>query len=201
SPPAADFLTTGDRRGVRAMALSHLVAHAASPVAALAMPAGSPFGDVVLDATKCTLCMACTQACPTSALRADPERPRLSFHEAACVQCGLCRSTCPEAAIALVPRLSFESRGGRVLKEGEPARCVRCDKEFGILGVIERMAEALADRHPMFMGEAARRLRMCEDCRVVVQFETGDNPMAGATPPRPRTTEDDLRERDEKARS
>lgn len=198
APPAADFLVAGDRRGVRAMALSHLAGPGAAPVA---MPAGSPFGEVVLDAPKCTLCMACTQACPTGALRADPERPRLSFHEQACVQCGLCRATCPEAAVTLVPRLSFAPQGARVLKEGEPARCVRCGKDFGILGVIERMATALADRHPMFMGEAAKRLRMCEDCRVVVQFETGDNPMAGAAPPRPRTTGDDLREREERTMS
>jgi hypothetical protein len=49
----------------------------------------------------------------------------------------------------------------------------------------------------MFQDSAAvDRIRMCEDCRVVVQFEA-PNPMAGAPRPVPRTTDDYLRERDE----
>jgi hypothetical protein len=44
---------------------------------------------------------------------------------------------------------------------------------------------------------AIDRIRMCENCRVAVQFEATDNPFAG--PPRPitRTTDDYLREREE----
>jgi hypothetical protein len=38
---------------------------------------------------------------------------------------------------------------------------------------------------------------MCDDCRVVVQFEATDNPLAGAPRPKTRTTEDYLRERAE----
>jgi hypothetical protein len=38
---------------------------------------------------------------------------------------------------------------------------------------------------------------MCEDCRVVVQFEAKDNPLAGSDRPLPRTTDDYLREREE----
>ena len=43
---------------------------------------------------------------------------------------------------------------------------------------------------------ALDRIRMCEDCRVIVQFET-PNPMAAGTRPITRTTDDDLREREQ----
>ncbi|MBI2236127.1 MAG: 4Fe-4S binding protein [Magnetospirillum sp.] len=193
-----DFRPAGERRGSLRLALSHLHAQAPAPADAVALPAGAPFGDVRLDLAKCTLCMACTEGCPSRALRASPTRPQLSFIEQSCVQCGLCRAICPESAVTLVPRLSFtaEGRAPRVLKEGEAARCIRCDKPFATAAVVERMAAALADQHPMFMGDDARRLRMCEDCRVIDQVETADDPMAGPPRPRPRTTEDDLRERE-----
>ena len=38
---------------------------------------------------------------------------------------------------------------------------------------------------------------MCDDCRVIVQFEATDNPLAGAPRPKTRTTDDYLREREE----
>ena len=71
------------------------------------LPAGAPFGRVVVDVAGCTLCLACVGACPTGALVDNPERPQLSFVEDACVQCGLCQSTCPESVIRLEPRLNF----------------------------------------------------------------------------------------------
>ena len=46
-------------------------------------------------------------------------------------------------------------------------------------------------------SDAADRIRMCEDCRVVDQFTGQDNPMAGGERPRVRTTDDYLREREE----
>jgi hypothetical protein len=49
----------------------------------------------------------------------------------------------------------------------------------------------------MFLeGDARFRLMMCEDCRVVVQFERRDDPFAGKPRPLPRTGDDDIRERD-----
>ena len=49
---------------------------------------------------------------------------------------------------------------------------------------------------------ALERLRMCDDCRVIVQFEAGDAPFKGPDRPLTRTTDDDLREREiEEARA
>jgi hypothetical protein len=50
----------------------------------------------------------------------------------------------------------------------------------------------------MYTDSAALdRIRMCNDCRVVVQFEVTDNPLAAGPRPKVRTTEDYLREREE----
>ncbi|MEE8188254.1 MAG: hypothetical protein V3T80_03510, partial [Kiloniellales bacterium] len=49
--------------------------------------------------------------------------------------------------------------------------------------------------HELFAdSDQAARIKMCEDCRVIVQFEAGDDPFKGPDRPKPRTTEDYLRE-------
>jgi ferredoxin len=153
---------------------------------------------VVVDTAGCTLCLACVGACPTGALLDGPDRPTLRFLEDACVQCGLCQSTCPERVISLEPRLSFlpEAKAPATVKEEEPACCARCGKVFGTRSSIERIVGRLAERHPMFRTQAQVDLiRMCDDCRVAAQFARADNPLVGGERPRPRTSEDYLRER------
>ena len=168
----ASFAAQADKRATLDLALEHLLAQSAAPPESIVLPpAGAPFGAVVVDAAKCTLCLACVGACPEGALRDDPERPRLSFIEKNCVQCGLCEGTCPEDAITLAPRLWLADAGRarkqpRVLNEAEPYRCVRCGKPFGTLRAIEAMMGRLAG-HSMFQGAAAERLKMCGDCRVI----------------------------------
>ena len=62
---------------------------------------------------------------------------------------------------------------------------------------IEKMVEQLAGKHWMFQGDAANRLKMCEDCRVVSQFGENSDPFKFGERPKPRTTEDYLRERED----
>src|SRR3546814_21104688 len=51
-------------------------------------------------------------------------------------------------------------------------------------------------------GIASDRIKMCADCRVVAQFEAGNDPLRGKPRPVTRTTEDYLREREiEEARA
>jgi ferredoxin len=197
--PGASFLAMGGKRAIMRMALSELYKAAPTPVETVPLPAGAPFGQVRVDVDGCTLCLACVSACPTGALQDNPERPELRFQEDACVQCGLCMNTCPEKVIALEPRLNFTdaARQAILIKEEEPFECTRCGKPFGTKSSIERIVGKL-EGHPMYRDPAAiDRIRMCEDCRVAVQFEATDNPFAG--PPRPitRTTDDYLREREE----
>jgi ferredoxin len=200
--PAA-FAVQADKRATLELALDHLIAQAplkagpsaapaAAPIAtaatatttasastalpeAIALPAaGSPFGSLVVDPAKCTLCLSCVGACPESALADNPQQPQLRFTEKNCVQCGLCATTCPEQAITLQPRLWLAEGGkarkaARVLHEAAPFHCVRCAKPFGTLRAIENMIEKLGS-HAAFQGAGAERLKMCSDCRVVDMF-------------------------------
>ena len=53
-----------------------------------------------------------------------------------------------------------------MLHEAQPFACVRCGKPFGTPRAIENMLTKLSS-HPAFQGEAAERLKMCSDCRVI----------------------------------
>ena len=194
----ARFLPLGDKRALTRLALGHLAKTAPTPQPIVTLPPGAPFGAVLLQ-EGCTLCLACVGACPTGALQDNPETPQLRFQEAACVQCGLCKATCPEGVITLLPRLNFAAAAAeaQVLKEEAPFACVNCGKPFGTRSSIERVLERLALKHSMFQSERAVRLiQMCEDCRITVQLEGEAQPFAGAPRPRPRTTDDYLRERE-----
>jgi ferredoxin len=178
SPPAqgvaqpAALAVQAEKRATLDLALDHLLAQAPKPVGEIALPkAGAPFGSLVVDTAKCTLCLACVGACPESALADNPDAPQLRFIEKNCVQCGLCATTCPEDAIVLQPRLWLAEGGKarkqmRVLNEAQPFACIRCGKGFGTQRAIESMVAKLAG-HAMFQGAAAERLKMCADCRVI----------------------------------
>lgn len=199
----ADFLPIGAPREILRTALSRLrdVAGrdvAGSPAAIIPMPAAAPFGEATVAVDGCTLCLACTMVCPTGAFAANPDRPELSFVEDACVQCGLCANTCPEKVISLTPRLNLSPEAGQrqVVKQEEPAACPSCGKLFGTRASLDRVKNKLrAGGHWMFQdpGRLAM-LDLCEDCRVGVATSGGIDPYAAAERPRPKTTEDYLRE-------
>lgn len=196
----AGFLPLGGKRERLRQGLDALHAAAPAPVDMVTLPEAAPLGNLRIDVDGCTLCLACVGACPTGALTDNEDAPMLRFLEDACIQCGLCANTCPERVIKLEPRVNFlsEAKSPRLIKEEEPARCTRCDKAFGVKSSIDRIVDQLAAKHSMFQSEAQiARLLMCEDCRVVVQFEVPDNPMQGGPKPRTKTTDDYLRERQE----
>ena len=169
---AAAFAAQADKRATLDLALDHLMSQAPQPAEEIALPAaGSPYGALVVDGNKCTLCLSCVSACPAAALADNPDKPQLKFIEKNCVQCGLCATTCPEDAITLQPRLWLADGGkarknARVLAEMEPYRCIKCSKPFGTLRAIENMVSKLSG-HSAFQGAAADRLKMCGDCRVI----------------------------------
>jgi ferredoxin len=197
----ATFKTVGKRRDLLRLALQELHRIAPAQADVIPLPQGAPLGAVTVNTDGCTLCLSCVSACPTGALRDDPERPVLKFVQDACVQCGLCQSTCPEKVITLTPQIDFRAATApaRIIKEEEPALCIRCNKPFGVKSTIEKIAAKLEGRHWMYPAGDKRLdvVRMCGDCRVIAMSEQQFDPFADVperTPPR--TTDDYLRQRE-----
>lgn len=201
----ASFSPIGPKREVMKLALRELHDVAPTPADVVALSDGAPFGAIEIDVAGCTLCLACVAACPTGALGDDPERPLLRFTEDACVQCGLCKATCPEKVITLKPQLDFRAANAKsiVLKEEEPFHCIRCGKPFGVKSTIEHVIGKLAGQHWMYSQGSKRldTLKMCEDCRVAVVTEDSFNPHEAPLRPAVRTSDDYLREREERRRA
>ena len=201
--PPATFRTAGKGRDLLRFALRELYRRAPAPTEVIALPEGAPLGAINVNVEGCTLCLACVSACPTGALLDDPDRPALKFVEDACVQCGLCVGTCPEKVITLVPQIDFTAAAARtrIIKEEEPALCIRCNKPFGVKSTIDKIAAELEGRNWMYPASDKRvdTIRMCADCRVITMSEQQFDPFAGV-PERaaPRTTDDYLRERETK---
>ena len=70
------------------------------------------FGDVEVDAEKCSGCGMCVMFCPTDALRKsldkhpDEDRAYMEFSAADCVQCNLCADACLKHCIEVIPVVS-----------------------------------------------------------------------------------------------
>lgn len=167
-PKGMIFPYEGKRQTIN-VALDRLMEQADANETPVSLPNGSPYGQVIVDDSACTLCMSCVSVCPTAALKsASDKAPVLAFLEGDCVQCGLCEATCPERAISLEARFApaAGTRGEvRILKQEEPFNCIRCSKPFATKSTIEKISQKL-EAHPYFQGEAAKRLQMCDDCRV-----------------------------------
>ncbi len=163
----ATFHLSADKRNTLDFVLDHLYRHAPLKPEQVALPAAAPFGALAINTAACTLCMSCVGACPESALMDSQNAPQLRFVEKNCVQCGLCVATCPEQALALVPRIAFTEGAKKavVLHESVPFCCIRCNKPFGTLQMIDNMLARLS-QHGAFSGNL-ERLKMCGDCRVV----------------------------------
>ena len=198
----ATFSAVGGKRDVVRHALRELHAVALTPVDIIALPESAPFGTLDVNVEGCTLCLSCVSACPTGALSDDPERPTLRFAEDACVQCGLCKATCPEKVIALKPQIDFRAATAtsRVIKQEAPFVCIRCGKPFGTNSSVERVVTKLEGQHWMFKDSKKRLdiIKMCADCRVIAVTEDNLDPFGAPRRPTLRTTDDYLREREQK---
>jgi len=175
---AAKFQTFNDKRQTTRASLDHLISQTGQPdTAAAELEPGAPFGEVTVDTSACTLCLACVTVCPGRALQDGESKPQLKLIESACLQCGLCEKACPENAITLVPRFLYDSeqaRAPRVLNEQTPFNCVVCNTPFATLQIINRMQAQLSGHWMFKHDKALRRLKMCEDCRVKDMFDSDE---------------------------
>ncbi|MFQ5565105.1 MAG: 4Fe-4S binding protein [Paracoccaceae bacterium] len=204
-PPAPfgvePILPLGGRRDAVRLAAKALAGDT-PPEVPLPLPAGAPYGAVLVDTEACTLCLACVGLCPPGALLDNPDKPELSFREEACLQCGICLDTCPEDAVTLVPQLDLSDNAlaGRVLNEEEPFACIECGALFGVKSTIDRIVEKLEGKHYMFTSsDNVRLIQMCDDCRIRAQTHSEGQPFFAGARPRPRTTDDYLAEREAKS--
>ncbi|MFA0087990.1 4Fe-4S dicluster domain-containing protein [Vibrio sp. 10N.261.51.F12] len=170
----------GDKRERLYFSLDALSAQHAPVETIQPLPSTAPFGSVICETSKCTLCMGCVAVCPTKALHNTGDRPALDFIEQDCVQCGMCEKACPESALSLTQQLNWdmEQRQSVVaLHEEKAAECLRCGKAFAPQSMITMLQEKLRG-HSHFSDEMSlRRIAMCEDCRVVDVFEAmAENP-------------------------
>ena len=165
--PAGKFDLMADKRNSLDFILAHLLDHAPVKPEIIELPAGAPFGAIAVDQTRCTLCMACTGACPSSALMTTADRPQLRFIEKNCIQCGLCVQTCPENALTLTPRLALTAAARQpvTLHEDVPFHCISCSKPLGSARTVEKLLMKLGG-HGAFIDNPDR-LKMCGDCRVI----------------------------------
>ena len=192
---ASLFDPVGGKRAIARTAFSKLNEVAPLHPNLIRLPEGAPYGQVIVDTEGCTLCLSCVSCCPADALHDNPDKPQLRFVEASCLQCGLCVTTCPEKVISLKPRFNFSpsALSPEILYEDEPADCVRCGKPFGSKGTIARISVQLAGKHSMFLSdERAEMIKMCDDCRVIVQTQTTSDPLTSNARPAPRTTDEYL---------
>ncbi|MDU8942056.1 4Fe-4S binding protein [Ovoidimarina sediminis] len=193
-PQIEPILPLGPRRDVTRLATRAL---AGGPEAApFALPEGAPYGAVLVDSEACTLCLSCVGLCPSGALDDNADKPEIRFKEDACLQCGICATICPEDAITLKPQMDFSEAALtlRVLHGEEPFACIECGALFGVKSTIDKIVETLAGKHSMFTNsDNARLIQMCDDCRVKAQYHSEGSPFRMGDRPRPRTTDDYLK--------
>lgn len=177
--PRATFAGFNEKRTMLNLALDHLYRHSQVRERYQPLPASSPFGNVAVDRSGCTLCMACAGVCPAGALQDGGGEPVLKFIEANCVQCGACAEVCPERVIKLQPRIDYDRDAAnipRILNEDEAVHCEDCGKPFGTRSMIAAISAKLKD-HWMYQSHGDRNLmRLCGDCRakraLLMQKET-----------------------------
>src|ERR1035437_2191314 len=121
------------------------------------------------------------------------------------ISCRCRRAPCPEKVISLNPQIDFRSATAmsRIIKQEEPFECIRCGKPFGVKSTVERVVAKLEGKHWMFK-DSQKRLhvrKMCADCPVNAMVANNFDPFATTPRPKVRTTEDYLREREQKGES
>jgi ferredoxin len=138
-----------------------------------------PFADVLIDASKCTLCNSCVTLCPTAALRKGDNKVNFVYGD--CIACGLCEHACPEEAIELQHVLDFShllEEEGKTLVEAEFVQCAVCGKLFMPKSAFERMVTIVKEgkgEGELNIEERLDLLHYCEKCRPVKAIELSLN--------------------------
>jgi ferredoxin len=131
------------------------------------------YGDIVIDESKCTLCLSCVGACNVRALTAHPEDNSLRFNASICTNCGYCEVTCPEKECLTVVKDEMSLKPSwfsqRTMAKDSLFACIECGKEFATTKAVEKIAAIMT---PLFMGDPVKlkTLYCCADCKPKVIF-------------------------------
>jgi Ni,Fe-hydrogenase III small subunit/Pyruvate/2-oxoacid:ferredoxin oxidoreductase delta subunit len=116
--------------------------------------ATAAFGFPVIDATRCTACDVCAQACPTGAIQAAtpaPGRRTISMSHGACIQCRACVTACPEGAVSVSTAVTVAAYSREQLTR---------TASFDVDPVTNRVKYRGTDAQPgLSLAEGAARLR------------------------------------------
>ncbi len=141
------------------------------------------YGQVKVNESNCTLCLACVGACNVGALQADGKDNSLRLNPSVCTACGYCELSCAESdclsieqdVIKLTPTWFKES----ILARDELFKCVECGVEFATAKSVEKIANMMK---PMFKGDEAKikSLYCCADCKPKVMMQSMYDTKRGA---------------------
>ena len=147
----ATFKTVGERHGpAYAFALSELHRVAPAPTDVIAPARRRTDRDAIsVNVDGCTPCLSCVSVCPTGALPTIRNGPYSNLSKMPACSADCQSSTCPEKVITPRPQIDFRAAAARaqIIKEEEPALCIRCNKPFGVKSTIDRIAAKLEGRH------------------------------------------------------
>ena len=132
------------------------------------------YGNITIDADKCTLCLSCVGACNVRALTAHPEDNSLRFNASICTNCGYCEATCPEKECLLVIKDEMSLKPSwfsqRIMARDELFVCVECGTPFATVKAVEKIAAVMK---PLFGSDEVklRTLYCCAACKPKVMFK------------------------------
>ena len=132
------------------------------------------YGKVIVNETKCTLCLVCVGACNVDALVADASDNTLRLNPSLCTSCGYCEVSCPEADCLTIERdvIHLEPTWFKenILARDTLFACVECGKEFATTKAVEKIASMMA---PIFSHDPIkeRSLYCCADCKPKIMMQ------------------------------
>ncbi len=126
-------------------------------------------GLVTIDRDVCTVCLTCTETCPTGALRSNASAGQLAvmFDASICTGCTQCVASCPEferGAISVdrcIDTAALQA-GPQKLAESTTSACELCGAPIAPSAMLDRISQLLGPEHEAAMSYLERR---CMDCR------------------------------------
>jgi ferredoxin len=111
-------------------------------------------------AESCTLCNACVDKCPHTALRI--EGGELIFNSRECTGCGYCGQICPERAVTLLERDGSIEFAEKAVYLDEMVRCSKCNTPYASAKMIRKVSAVI---------QINETLSICPTCRERGMYE------------------------------